>query len=61
MQEEVEEPELSQLLSRNQNYDSQNCKSLKGSKEKLVELAAKNAGNLLEQNKENIEGNKNML
>ncbi len=53
MQEEVEEPELlSQLLSRNQNYTVRIVNPKKGSKEKLVELAAKNAGNLLEQNKE---------
>jgi len=49
----VEEPELlSQLLSRNQNYTVRIVNPKKGSKEKLVELAAKNAGNLLEQNKE---------
>ena len=48
-----EEPELlSQLLSRNQNYTVRIVNPKKGSKEKLVELAAKNAGNLLEQNKE---------
>ena len=53
VQEEVEEPELlSQLLSRNQNYTVRIVNPKKGSKEKLVELAAKNAGNLLEQNKE---------
>lgn len=53
VQEEVEEPELlSQLLSRNQNYTVKIVNPKKGSKEKLVELAAKNAGNLLEQNKE---------
>ena len=53
MQEEEEEPELlSQLLSRNQNYTVRIVNPKKGSKEKLVELAAKNAGNLLEQNKE---------
>lgn len=53
VQEEVEEPELlSQLLSRNQNYTVRIVNPKKGSKEKLVELAAKNARNLLEQNKE---------
>ena len=53
VQEEVEEPELlSQLLSRNQNYTVRIVNPKKGSKEKLVELAAKNACNLLEQNKE---------
>lgn len=53
VQEEVEEPELlSQLLSRNQNYTVKIANPKKGSKEKLVVLAAKNARNLLEQNKE---------
>lgn len=53
VQEEVEEPELlSQLLSRNQNYTVKIVHPKKGKKEKLVELAAKNARNLLEQNKE---------
>lgn len=53
VQEEVEEPDLlSQLLSRNQNYTVKIVNPKKGSKEKLVELAAKNASNLLEQNKE---------
>lgn len=53
VQEEVEEPELlSQMLSRNQNYTVKIVHPKKGSKEKLVELAAKNASNLLEQNKE---------
>lgn len=53
VQEEVEEPELlSKLLSRNQNYTVKIVHPKKGSKEKLVELAAKNARNLLEQNKE---------
>lgn len=53
VQEEVEEPELlSKLLSRNQNYTVKIVNPKKGSKEKLVELAAKNAENLLEQNKE---------
>lgn len=53
VQVEVEEPELlSQLLSRNQNYKVRIVNPKKGSKEKLVELAAKNARNLLEQNKE---------
>ena len=49
----MEEPELlSQMLSRNQNYTVKIVHPKKGSKEKLVELAAKNARNLLEQNKE---------
>lgn len=53
VQEEVDEPELmSQWLSRNQNYTVRIVNPKKGSKEKLVELAAKNARNLLEQNKE---------
>lgn len=53
VQEEVDEPELlSRLLSRNQNYTVKIVNPKKGSKEKLVELAAKNARNLLEQNKE---------
>ena len=53
VQEEVEEPELlSELLSRNQNYTVKIIHPKKGDKEKLVELAAKNARNLLEQNKE---------
>lgn len=53
VQEDVEEPELlSQMLSRNQNYTVKIVNPKKGSKEKLVELAAKNARNLLEQNKE---------
>lgn len=53
VQEEVEEPELlSQMLSRSQNYTVKIVNPKKGSKEKLVELAAKNARNLLEQNKE---------
>lgn len=53
VQEEVEDPELlSQMLSRNQNYTVKIVNPKKGSKEKLVELAAKNARNLLEQNKE---------
>lgn len=53
VQEEVEEPELlSKMLSRNQNYTVKIVNPKKGSKEKLVELAAKNARNLLEQNKE---------
>ena len=53
VQEEVEEPELlSRLLSRNQNYTVKIINPKKGKKEKLVELAAKNARNLLEQNKE---------
>lgn len=53
VQEEVEEVELlSQMLSRNQNYTVKIVNPKKGSKEKLVELAAKNAKNLLEQNKE---------
>ena len=53
VQEEVEEAELlSQMLSRNQNYTVKIVHPKKGSKERLVELAAKNARNLLEQNKE---------
>lgn len=53
VQEEVDEPELlSVMLSRNQNYKVKIVNPKKGSKEKLVELAAKNAQNLLEQNKE---------
>lgn len=53
VQEEVEEPDLlSKLLSRNQNYTVKIVNPKKGSKEKLVELAAKNAENLLKQNKE---------
>ncbi len=53
VQEEVEDAELlSQMLSRNQNYTVKIVNPKKGSKEKLVELAAKNARNLLEQNKE---------
>ena len=53
VQEEVDEPELlSEMLSRNQNYKVKIVNPKKGSKEKLVELAAKNAQNLLEQNKE---------
>ena len=53
VQEEVEEPELlSQMLSRNKNYSVQIVNPKKGQKEKLVELAAKNARSLLEQNKE---------
>lgn len=53
VQEEVEEKELlSQMLSRNQNYTVKIVNPKKGSNERLVELAAKNARNLLEQNKE---------
>lgn len=53
LQEEIDEPELiSQWLSRNQNYTVKIINPKKGSKEKLVELAAKNARTLLEQNKE---------
>ncbi len=53
VQEEVEEPELlSQMLSRNKNYSVKIVNPKKGQKEKLVELAAKNARSLLEQNKE---------
>ena len=49
----MDEPELlSEMLSRNQNYKVKIVNPKKGSKEKLVELAAKNAQNLLEQNKE---------
>ena len=53
VQEEVDEPELlSEMLSRNQNYTVKIVNPKKGNNEKLVELAAKNARNLLEQNKE---------
>ena len=44
------------MLSRNQNYKVKIVNPKKGSKEKLVELAAKNAQNLLEQNKEKYSG-----
>ena len=50
---EIEDEELiSKLLSRNQNFTVKIVKPKKGQKEKLVELANKNARNLLEQNKE---------
>jgi excinuclease ABC subunit C len=53
VQEEVEEAQLlSDMLSRNRNYTVKIVNPKKGDKEKLVELAAKNARNLLEQNKE---------
>ena len=53
VQEEIEEPELiSEMLSRNLNYTVDIANPKKGKKEKLVELAQKNAKNLLEQNKE---------
>lgn len=53
VQEEIEDAELiSQWLSRNQNFKVKIVHPKKGSKEKLVELAKKNAGILLEQNKE---------
>lgn len=53
VQEEIEDAELiSQWLSRNQNFKVKIVHPKKGSKEKLVELARKNAGILLEQNKE---------
>ena len=53
VQEEVDEPELiSEMLSRNLNYTVQIANPKKGKKEKLVELAKKNAANLLKQNKE---------
>lgn len=53
VQEEIEDAELiSQWLSRNQNFKVRIVHPKKGSKEKLVELAKKNAENLLEQNKE---------
>ena len=53
VQTEVEEPELlSLMLSRNQNYTVKIVHPQKGEKNKLVELARKNAGNLLEQNKQ---------
>ena len=50
---EIEDEELiSKWLSRNQNFMVKIVKPKKGQKEKLVELANKNARNLLEQNKE---------
>lgn len=53
VQIEIEETELlSQMLSRNQSYTVKIVNPKKGSKEKLVELARKNAESLLEQNKE---------
>lgn len=53
VQVEIHEPELiSQMLSRNLNYTVKIVNPKKGGKNKLVELAAKNARNLLEQNKE---------
>jgi len=53
VQEEIEDSELiSQWLSRNQSFKVRIVHPKKGSKEKLVELARKNAGILLEQNKE---------
>ena len=53
VQEEVDEPELiAKMLSRNLNYTVKITNPKKGQKEKLVELAKKNAKNLLEQNKE---------
>lgn len=53
VQEEVDEVELlTEMLSRNQNYTVKIVNPKKGQKEKLVELAEKNARNLLEQNKE---------
>ena len=51
--EEIEEADLmSKWLSRNQSYTVKILNPKKGSKEKLVFLATKNARNLLEQNKE---------
>lgn len=53
VQEEIEDAELiSQWLSKNQNFKLKIVHPKKGSKEKLVELAKRNAGILLEQNKE---------
>lgn len=53
VQEEVEDPDLiSEWLSRGKNYKVRIVNPKKGSKEKLVELARKNAEILLEQNKE---------
>lgn len=53
VQEEIEDAELiSRWLSRNQNFKVKIVHPKKGSKEKLVELAQRNAGILLEQNKE---------
>lgn len=53
VQAEIEDAELiSQWLSKNQNFKVRIVHPKKGSKEKLVELARKNAENLLEQNKE---------
>ncbi len=53
VQTEIEEPELlSEMLSRNQNYTVKIVHPQKGKKNKLVELAAKNARTLLEQNKD---------
>lgn len=53
VQTEVEEPELlGQMLGRNQNYKVKIVHPQKGKKNKLVELAAKNARSLLEQNKD---------
>lgn len=50
---DVEDEELiSKWLSRNQNFTVKIVKPKKGQKEKLVELANKNARTLLEQNKE---------
>ncbi|MBR3646236.1 MAG: excinuclease ABC subunit UvrC [Lachnospiraceae bacterium] len=52
-QVEIEEPELiSEWLSRGKNYKVRIVNPKKGDKEKLVELARKNAEILLEQNKE---------
>lgn len=53
VQEEIEDGELiSTWLSKNQNFKVKIVHPKKGSKEKLVELARKNAENLLEQNRE---------
>lgn len=53
VQEEVKEADLlEEMLSRNQSYKVKIVNPKKGTKEKLVELARKNAESLLEQNKE---------
>ena len=53
VQEEIDELELvTEMLSRNLNYTVKIEHPKKGQKEKLVELARKNAENLLAQNKE---------
>lgn len=53
VQDEIEDAELiSKWLSRNQNFTVKIVNPKKGSKEKLIELARRNAEILLEQNKE---------